>query len=410
LKGGVSVWRRDCVTGQIDFTALCLFGVALQRLLCGFLFCFFLIHVSPSLAGDADIWSMQVKSYYGEYDAGQKSKGYASASLARPRLEEWMPPPTMAPGKERNYTIGVSFPHYGYSLWKAVNYGILEEAKRLGIAVRVMEAGGYGMIDRQQEQLRQLAQAGVDGILLGSVSYSGNNDAIAELKKQGIPVVGVVNDVSAPDLAAKALVSFLDMGYYAGEFIALDAERRGLREVRVAAFPGPKKSGWSADSLHGLLEALQEFPGPVRVVETSWGSLDSSKQRDLVRRSLMEHPDVDYVVGNAVAADVAYDILLGIGMAKRTTIVSTYIMPGLYEKIREGQVAAAPSGLMIFQGRMAVDMLIRLLDGDKAGKDFPFRSGPFIPLITTDNIDRFPYEALFGPRDYKPILRLDSGR
>lgn len=59
---------------------------------------------------------------------------------------------------------------------------------------------------------------------------------------------------------------------------------------------------------------------------------------------------------------------------------------------------------------MAVDMLVRTLNGEKPGRDFPFRSGPFIPMITPDNIVRYPYEGLFGPRDYEPVFTLEEQR
>ncbi len=58
---------------------------------------------------------------------------------------------------------------------------------------------------------------------------------------------------------------------------------------------------------------------------------------------------------------------------------------------------------------MAVDMMVRTLNGEQPGKDFPFRSGPFIPLITPENIDRFPFEGLFGPRGYEPVFSLEPG-
>ena len=67
------------------------------------------------------------------------------------------------------------------------------------------------------------------------------------------------------------------------------------------------------------------------------------------------------------------------------------------------EIAAAPSDRMADQGRMAVDMLVRLLAGEQPGRDFPFRAGPAIPVITPDNIGSYEYQALFGPRDFRPV-------
>ena len=38
---------------------------------------------------------------------------------------------------------------------------------------------------------------------------------------------------------------------------------------------------------------------------------------------------------------------------------------------------------------------------------FPFRSGPVIQVVTTDTIDEFPYERLFGMRDFKATFEFD---
>jgi len=365
----------------------------------------FLFFACPALAEDSNWWPIQVKSYYGHYDALKKKPGQASASLQRAKLEEWIPPAING----EHYRIGVSFPHLKDSYWVAVNYGIIQEARRLGMSVTLVEAGGYGELDRQIDQLRELVRAKVDGIIVGSISYAGNDQVIEEIRKQGIPVVEVINDVNAPHVSAKALVSFYDMGYYAGEFVVEDAERAGYQDIRVAFFPGPAKSGWAPETLQGFRDALTHFAGKADIVDVRWGDTGKDVQRELVRSSLQEDNKVDYVAGNAVAAEVAPDILKSLSLTGRTAVVSTYIIPSLYDEIVEGRVAAAPSDLTVFQGRMSVDMMVRTLSGEQAGKDFPFRSGPFIPLITPENIDHFPYEGLFGPRGYTPVFGVELG-
>jgi protein TorT len=57
---------------------------------------------------------------------------------------------------------------------------------------------------------------------------------------------------------------------------------------------------------------------------------------------------------------------------------------------------------------MAVDMMVRLLDGEQPGKDFPFRAGPIILTVTADNIDDFRYETFFGTRDFDPVFEVEA--
>lgn len=49
-------------------------------------------------------------------------------------------------------------------------------------------------------------------------------------------------------------------------------------------------------------------------------------------------------------------------------------------------------------------MIVRILNGEKAGIDFPFQSGPCVPIISKDNISEFEYEDLFGSKEYIPVL------
>jgi len=361
----------------------------------------------PSLGADKapPWWPIQVKSWYGIYDPGHKKPGYAAVSLNRPKLEEWGPP--RAPSGR--YTVGVCVPHLKDPYWSAVNYGIIVEARRLGLGVRMTVAGGYSEGARQEEHLRAHLKNGVDGVILAAVDYEGCGPVIEELREAGIPVVEVINDILAPAVSAKALVSFHEVGYMVGEYVAQHAEKAGLDTLRIAFFPGPKNAGWAPETLDGFMEALEYYPGRVDVVDVGWGDTGREEQARLVRRSLAGHRNIDYVVGNAVAAEAAAEILRDMGLNGKVAVVASYIMPSLYDHIVQGEVLAAAADMNVFQGRMAVDMMARIFNGEVPGRDFPFRSGPFIPMVTTENIANFPYEGLFGPRDYHPVFHLDPG-
>jgi periplasmic protein TorT len=361
------------------------------------------MNAAMCLAADKPWWPAKVNSYYGTYDVKQKQSGRPAASLEGPKAEDWTPPEKA----NKPYVIGVSFPHLKDPYWLAVNYGIVSEAKRLGVGVQLVAAGGYTEVDKQVSQVENLAQQKVDGIILGSISYAALDPVVQEITKKGIPVVEVINDIQAEAIAGKALVSFFDMGKHAGEFVVSDAKAQGKKEINVLFLPGPAGSGWAPDTLDGFNEAVKTFDGKVNMLAVKWGDTGKNVQLDLIENSLKTFPTIDYLVGNAVAADAAVGPLAETGRAKSVKVVSTYIIPPLYEKIKKGLVAAAPSDLTVTQGQMAVDMIVRILNGQKAGKDFPFRSGPLIPTITQANIDQYPYELLFGPKDFRPEFKVD---
>ena len=112
-------------------------------------------------------------------------------------------------------------------------------------------------------------------------------------------------------------------------------------------------------------------------------------------------------------ADAAIDVIKDTKVKRshpNVKIVGSYIIPDVYDKIEAGLIAAAPSDLTVDLGRMAVDMMVRLLNGETPGDKeagFPFRSGPVIQIISKETMEQWSYERLFGPRGFKPVFRYD---
>lgn len=342
----------------------------------------------------------QVRAYYGTYDVATKKAGLPAGSLGEGKVEDWKLPAKA----NKPYTIGVSFPHMKDPYWLAVNYGVIDEAKKLGVGVELVAAEGYNDLTGQINQVENLAGRNVNGIILGGISYA-SQDQLVESISAKIPVVEVINDIQAAKIAGKTLVSFYDMGYEAGRFVAEDSKDK--QSVTVAFLPGPAGSGWAPDTVDGFKAAVEQFAkGRIKMLEPKWGDTGKAAQQALIEDAVNANPDLDYLVGNAVAADAAPDVLAN--RSKKPKVVSTYIIPPLFDKIKEGKVAAAPSDFTAVQGRMAVDFMVRLLNGEKAGTDMPFRAGPIIKVVTPKNYQEFKYEDMFGPADWKPVFSVKA--
>jgi protein TorT len=344
---------------------------------------------------------LPVNSYYGHYDASQKQPGFPSASLIGPKTENWS---SVRPARE--YNIGILLPHLNDSYWATVNFGIVSHARKQGVGITVYLAGAYTDLGNQRSQLQALVSRDkVDGIILASVDYRKMDPFVAEADRAGVPVVELINDIYAPAIRAKSMVSFHEMGYKAGEYVMHHA---GGKDFSVAFFPGPRESGWASDTYHGFLAAVGGLKGDrqdVKMFPPLYGDTRHDVQQmrlDILNKK--QFHDVDYIVGNAVAADEAVAYLAGHrDIHPQARIVATYLTTNVYEQIRQGFILAAPSDQIISQCRIAVDMMVRILNGEKAGIDFPFRASALIPLITTDSIGRYEYEKLFGARDYQPV-------
>lgn len=327
------------------------------------------------------------------------------------KVDIWDPPFDMSsPRKQVEYTplakaaapykICVSFPHLKDAYWLGVDYGIIDEARRLGVKVQLLEAGGYTELNKQIAQIEDCTSSGAKAIIIGGISYDGLNNVIAELTKKGIPVVDVINGMSSSNVAAKSLVSFADMGATAGRFLA-KAHPAGSPAVKVAWLPGPAGAGWVESGNKGFMEAVKGTA--VDVVDTKYGDTGKEVQAKLVEDVLQAHPDLNYIAGTAVTVEAAVPILRARGLTDKVKLIAYYYTPGVDQYIRRGSVLAAPTDSPVIQGRIALDQAVRLVEGKLQYKHV----GPIIQVVTKDNVNALDMTTTLAPASFKPTFSVD---
>ena len=110
----------------------------------------------PAQAQDNPSWN--VDAWDIPFDYGSPSKAIAYQPLTKAR---------------KPWTLCASYPHLKDSYWLSVNYGMVEEARRLGVRLRVVEAGGYPNVERQIAQVRDCVKDGADVLVLGTAPSGG---------------------------------------------------------------------------------------------------------------------------------------------------------------------------------------------------------------------------------------------
>lgn len=293
------------------------------------------------------------------------------------------------------WDICVSFPHVKDSYWLAVNYGVSDEAKRLGIGMRLFHAGGYDNLQLQIKQIRRCVDAGGQGVIIGAISNDGLNPLVAELKQKGIPVIDLVNGMSSDQIQAKSLVSFLEMGAIAGTYIA-KRHVFGGNKAKVAWLPGPKGAGWVEQGDLGFRQALSK--GAAQIIATRHGDTGLHAQTRLLNEVLDKHPNLDYIAGTAVTAEAAVNVLRKRGLSDKVKVVAYYFTPGVQRGIRRGTILAAPTDSAVVQGRIAVDQLVRILEH----KPFQAHVGPVVYIVDQDNVSSFDRTSSLAPSGFWP--------
>lgn len=330
-------------------------------------------------------------------------------------VEEHNPPFDMnSPVKEVMYTplqkadkkwnICVSFPHMKDAYWLAVDYGVAEEAKDLGVAMHLVEAGGYTNLSKQISQIEDCVSQGAQAVDIGAISYDGLNATVKRLHDKGIPVIDVINGMSSKDISAKSLVSFKTMGFEAGQYIAKQ-NPKGSPEAEVAWFPGPPGAGWVEDGNKGFVDALKD--SSLKIVATKYGDTGKEVQLKLVEDVLQANPNIKYIAGTSPTTEAAVQLLRERNLSDKIKVIAYYFTPGVYENIKAGRVMAAPTDSAVIQGRISIDQAVRILEG----KPYLKHVGPKIYVIDKSNINSFDYASSLAPQNWKPVFTVnDTGR
>ncbi|MBT4888434.1 MAG: TMAO reductase system periplasmic protein TorT [Rhodospirillales bacterium] len=295
----------------------------------------------------------------------------------------------------KDWRLCIVYPHLKDPYWLSVNYGMVSEARRLGIGFRLMEAGGYLHLERQRIQINSCASQGADALILGTVSYGQLTDSIESIGKE-MPVIAVINDISDKGIAAKIGVSWIEMGRITGIYLA-KRHPKGQHPARVALFPGPIGPEWVQFVLEGFEQGIQG--SAIEVVTIKHGDTGKEIQRNLVEDALEETPDVDYIVGTAVTAEAAISVLRNKNNDPIPRILSFYMTHGVYRGIKRGKVLAAPTDHPVLQGRMSIEQTVRVLEGKIIYKHF----GPPIQMIDANNIGTINFDQSLAPASFVPV-------
>ncbi|MBC7005890.1 TMAO reductase system periplasmic protein TorT [Photobacterium sp. BZF1] len=298
------------------------------------------------------------------------------------------------------------YPHLKDSYWLSVNYGMVEHAKKLGVELKVLEAGGYPNLTKQQSQLADCRTWNADAIILGTVDSLAYENMLTQLTDD-IPVFATINylDTSNKDshdnVIARVGVDWYQMGYQTGKFLA-KRHPKGSGVVTVALLPGPQKRGGTKPVVQGFYDATEN--SDINIVTTMWADHSKELQRNLIQQLLASDQHFDYIVGGAVAAEVAISELRANHLSDETKILSTYLSHGVYRGLLRGKILFAPTDKMAQQAMLSVDQAVRYLEGKPVKKDL----APILALLTPENLDSRAIAESLSPAEFRPVFRVEA--
>lgn len=301
---------------------------------------------------------------------------------------------------EKKWHLCVLMPTLTDSVFVGINYGFVQEARRLGLKMTIFDAGGFENLTKQIAQYDNCVALGADAILFQAISEEGLVRKIEEGKAAGIAQIAVDNMVSAnmpydagvfPDNYAQAQAS--------AQFL-IDYFKNESGEVGILDFPGPQAANWAAVSAQGHQDALKGKN--VKILATIWGNTTKNEQQRLVEDALHTYPEAKGIIGNAVMNEVASSAIKEAGH-EAVAVVGDYLNTGSLAAVKSGAVTAAPLQGSVATTVIGVNQAVRVLQ--KMPFDKRLTALPI--MVTKDNITDYDLSGEFGPNDWKPVFSVE---
>jgi len=277
--------------------------------------------------------------------------------------------------------------------WDACNAGLVEGAKRFGLAdkgLRAVMDKNNGTAQGQIEKLRQFAsQSDIAGVAISVIQAE--NAAIVEemrnLAAKGVKVITVDGDVNR--------TTFRDARpYYIGTDNVVGGRLLGAAAKAILAARGKTSGGYvqfagftDNDNARARMNGFKETVGSAFTeADRMSDEMDLARARDNVRTSLVNHPDLVALVGIwAYNAPAIAEVVEERKVRDRITTVTFDAQAVAIERMAEGQIDAMVVQNPFEMGIQTVRLLLAMHDGDEATikEMFPRKGEPDGDVYTT---------------------------
>jgi protein TorT len=335
-----------------------------------------------------------------------KPNGSADEALASGRVVDGRYP--MAERAHKPWRIAFLFPHLKDPYWVGCSYGVISEARRLGVAVDILPAAGYDDLVGQLRKMDEAIAAKYDAIVISPISLMANNASIAKARQHGIPVFELANDSTSDHLTIKVTTSLRSMGSDATRWVIDDAQKRGLKSINIALLPGPAEAGWVKGEVAGTREAAHKAPIPVNIVDIKYGDSDRIGQSQLAAQLLAQHgKTLDYIIGCSGCAPAAMLPIQESGLGGRIRVVAYDLTREIAGLIHSKGIYAAADTKGVSQARVAIDAAVNYLEGRSSNP--PHTILVKLGMVDQTNFGIYRFDDSIAPRGYTPILSYRPG-
>ena len=191
---------------------------------------------------------------------------------------------------DKKLEIAVLLPAAGDPYFAMKSFGYVDEAKNLGVEVKIYDAGGYGNLIKQVQQIEDVIQRGVNGIVLVPSDSVGTVPAVEKAIAAGIPVI---NDGIATK-SSKVTAFVGEPSYAMGKLQAVYIAEQLKGEGEVILFLGPAGLDLSNFRGKGFKDYMSRYP-KIKIVAEKYTGTTSAETMKAMEDFLQAFPNVNAV-------------------------------------------------------------------------------------------------------------------
>lgn len=293
---------------------------------------------------------------------------------------------------KKDIVLGLSAPALSEDFWVSMYYGVKEEAKKEGVKLITLNAGGYNHIATQTNQIRDLMERGVSALLVGATNGQGIAPVVRLAMRDHIPVVGMS---SVPAVRALPIIVGADhfkMGQMQAEAMAKALHGHG----EVAMMNGPAGASWSVARHNGFLSVIKKYP-KIRIVTKQWTNCSKEDGVNMMQDWISRYP---HLAGVYSACDDmgmgAADVLKSAGRLHDVIVTTSNLDPASKKYLEKGWIYADSAQQIVLQGQLGVKNAVRMLMGQPYKK--VIKTPPL--LVTAKNVRSINLSEVSAPASF----------
>lgn len=236
--------------------------------------------------------------------------------------------------------------------------GVEQAAADFGVDAKLVGPAGPDA-DAQIAELETLAESGVDGLAISSVSTGALAPVINRLLEQGIPVVAYNTDNPESNRLAFAGQDLITSGKEAAKVLANFLNGEG--DVLITTIDAAAQ--WSIDREGGARDGFSEFPG-IKVLQTVNTGTDPQETYAAIENAMLANPSVKGILSlECCSTPAAGEYVKRNNLKDQVIVVGFDELPETLALIGDGYIQASVSQAPEKQTYEAVRMLVDVLNG-----------------------------------------------